>query len=45
MAKLGKNESVQVEVLVKIFNCLDCTMDEIMEILSEQAEQEKLFKE
>ncbi len=38
MAKLGKNESVQVEVLVKICNCLDCTMDEIMEVLPKEAE-------
>lgn len=32
MAKLGKNESVQVEVLVKICKHLHCTIDEIMEI-------------
>ena len=35
MAKLGKNESVQVEVLAKICNCLGCTMDDIMEVLPE----------
>ena len=35
MAKLGKNESVQVEVLAKICNYLDCTMDEIMEVLKQ----------
>ena len=33
MAKLGKNESVQVEVLVKICNHLNCTIDEIMEFI------------
>lgn len=33
MAKLGKNESVQVEVLVKICNHLNCTMNDIMEII------------
>ncbi len=38
MAKLGKNESVQVEVLAKICNCLDCTMDEIMEVFSKDKE-------
>ncbi len=38
MAKLGKNESVQVEVLVKICNCLGCTMDDIMEVLPEGKE-------
>lgn len=36
MAKLGKNESVQVEVLAKICNYLDCTMDEIMEVLPDK---------
>lgn len=35
MAHLGKNEDVRVEVLVKICNTLNCTMDEIMEILPE----------
>lgn len=38
MAKLGKNESVQVEVLAKICSCLGCTMDDIMEVLSEEKE-------
>ena len=33
MAKLGKNEDVRVEVLVKICAVLDCTMDEIMDII------------
>lgn len=33
MAKLGKNESVQVETLAKICNYLNCTMNDIMEIL------------
>jgi len=33
MAKLGKNETVQVEVLAKICKHLDCTMDDIMEIV------------
>ena len=33
MAKLGKNEDVRVEVLVKICNVLDCTMDDIMELV------------
>ena len=32
MAKLGKNEDVRVEVLVKICRTLECTMDEIMVI-------------
>ncbi|SDL68480.1 DNA-binding transcriptional regulator, XRE family [Sarcina sp. DSM 11001] len=32
MAKLGKNEGVRVEVLVKICGVLGCTIDDIMEI-------------
>jgi DNA-binding Xre family transcriptional regulator len=37
MAKLGKNETVQVEVLAKICNHLDCTMDDIMEVITDKA--------
>ena len=33
MAKLGKNEDVRVEVLVKICGVLDCTMDDIMDFV------------
>ena len=33
MAKLGRNEDVRVEVLVKICTALDCTMDDIMELV------------
>ncbi|MGN8630175.1 helix-turn-helix domain-containing protein [Blautia sp. HCP3S3_G3] len=33
MAKLGRNEDVRVEVLVKICSILDCTVDDIMEIV------------
>ena len=32
MAKLGKNESVQVEILAKICNVLDCNIEDIMEL-------------
>lgn len=35
MAKLGRNESVRVDVLVKICRHLGCTMDDIMEIIPE----------
>ena len=35
MAKLGKNEYVSVEVLVKICCTLGCTLDDIMEIVPE----------
>ena len=36
MAKLGKNESVRVEVLAKICCHLNCTIDDILEILPEE---------
>ena len=39
MAKLGKNESVQVEVLVKICNHINCTMNDIMEIIPDNLEK------
>lgn len=32
MAKLGKNESVQMEILVKICEVLDCNIEDIVEI-------------
>jgi len=31
MAKLGKNETVQVETLIKICKILNCRVDDIME--------------
>lgn len=33
MAKLGKNEDVRVEVLVKICQTLNCTLNDIVDIL------------
>lgn len=35
MVRLGKNEDVRVEVLVKICGVLGCTVDDIMEIIPE----------
>ena len=35
MAKLGKNENVNTEMLVKICSALECKMDDIVEIVSE----------
>ena len=32
LAKLGRNESVQVETLLKICKVLDCSVEDIMEI-------------
>ena len=36
MAKLGKNEDVRVEILAKICVALDCKMDDILEIVSDE---------
>lgn len=33
MAKMGKNEDVRVEVLVRICEVLGCSVDEIMELI------------
>ena len=33
MAHLGKNEDVSVEVLVKIYKALDCSIEDIMDIV------------
>jgi len=35
IAKLGRNENVTVEVLAKICAALDCGMDDIMELISD----------
>ena len=39
MAKLGRNEDVRVGVLVKICATLDCTIDDIMEMIPENGEE------
>lgn len=33
MAKLGKNETVQVETLAKICEALECNVDDIVEVI------------
>lgn len=33
LAKLGKNENVRVDVLVKICGVLGCTMNDIMDVI------------
>ena len=35
MAKLGKNETVQVEILAKICKVLACNVEDIMEVITE----------
>lgn len=36
LAKLGKNENVNTEVLVKICEALDCNIDEIMDVIEQK---------
>ncbi len=35
MSKLGKNEDVRIEVLVKICIALECNIDDMMELTNE----------
>lgn len=35
IAKLGKNENVTVDVLVRICSALDCGLDDIMELIKD----------
>ena len=41
MAKLGKGQSVRVDVLVNICSTLGCTMDDIMEIIPDNDYKEE----
>ena len=41
MAKMGKNQDVRLEVLVKICRVLECTMDDILEIIPESNENNR----
>ncbi len=36
MAKLSKNENVSLEILVKICRTLECTLDDILDILPKE---------
>ena len=36
MAKLGNNENVTIEVLAKICNAMDCTLDDIVEVIPDE---------
>ena len=38
LAKLGKNENVNTDILVKVCQALDCNVDEIMDILESKDE-------
>ena len=37
LAKLGKNETVSMDVLLKICKLLDCNVGDIMEVINEEA--------
>ena len=45
MARLGRDEGVRVEVLVKICSVLNCTMDDIMEIIPDHDIQQRRLRE
>ena len=36
MAKLGRNENVNIEILLKICKALDCDISDIMEIVKDE---------
>lgn len=36
MAKMGRNETVHMDVLLKICKALDCGIDDIFEIINEE---------
>ncbi|MCL2121235.1 MAG: helix-turn-helix transcriptional regulator [Clostridiales bacterium] len=36
MAKLSKNETVNMESLIKVCRALECTVDDVMDILPEE---------
>ena len=38
LAKLGKNETVSMEVLLKICKVLDCKVGDIMDVINEETE-------
>lgn len=51
LAKLGKNESVTIDILLKVCNALNCDIEDIMEtvpaekkVTSEAVEKEKQVK-
>ena len=39
MAKMAKDENVSLDVLVRICRALDCTMDDILDVLPAESEK------
>ncbi|MBP2641043.1 MAG: hypothetical protein H6Q66_1994 [Firmicutes bacterium] len=44
LAKLGRNENVRVDVLVKICCVLGCTMDDIMDVIHDAEKKQGLAR-
>ena len=44
IAKLSKNESVNIDSIVKICKALDCSFDEVVEILPDDELEKQLIK-
>jgi DNA-binding Xre family transcriptional regulator len=42
ITKLSKGETVSMEVLIKICRCLDCSIDDMLDILPEETDAEKV---
>ena len=40
LAKLGKNETVSMEVLIKICKVLECNVGDIMDVINEETEDD-----
>ena len=40
LAKLGKNETVSMEVLIKICKVLECNVGDIMDVINEERSEE-----
>ena len=40
MAKMGKNQPVNIEVLAKICHVLDCGIEEVVEIIDDQEQEQ-----
>jgi DNA-binding Xre family transcriptional regulator len=45
LAKIWRNENVNVDILIKICRVLDCTIDDLMEILPLPAQVDENSKE
>ncbi len=41
MAKMGKDQPVSVEVLAKICRVLDCTLDDIVDVFTDDTDSDK----